>query len=102
AVERGRSGEGPSFIVADTYRFRGHSMSDAMKYRTKEEIERAKHRDPISLYEARLRDKGLVTEQQIEQMQEEIAEQINAAVAQADADPFPGLEERFDDVLADK
>src|SRR5438552_12204076 len=66
AVERGRAGEGPSYLVANTYRFRGHSMSDAMKYRTKEEMERAKNRDPISLYEMRLREKGLISEQQIE------------------------------------
>ena len=92
AVERGRAGEGPSYLVANTYRFRGHSMSDAMKYRTKEEMENAKLRDPISLYEVRLVEKGLLTEAQIEQMQEEISAEINAAVQQADAVPadFPG------------
>jgi pyruvate dehydrogenase E1 component alpha subunit len=102
ALERGRAGEGPTYLSANTYRFRGHSMSDAMKYRTKEEAERAKLRDPISLYEGRLREKGLITDAQIEQMQEEIAEQINAAVAQADADPHPALEDRFEDILVEK
>ena len=102
AVERGRAGEGPSYLVANTYRFRGHSMSDAMKYRSKEEMERARLRDPINLYEVRLREKGLLTEAQIEQMQEEVAEEINAAVAQADADPHPPLEDRFEDILAEK
>ena len=102
AVERGRAGEGPSYLVANTYRFRGHSMSDAMKYRTKDEMEQAKLRDPISLYEVRLREKGLLTEAQIEQMQEEISAEINAAVQQADADPHPPLEDRFEDMLAEK
>ena len=102
AVERGRAGEGPSYLVANTYRFRGHSMSDAMKYRTKDEMEQAKLRDPISLYEVRLREKGLLTEEQIEQMQEEISAEINAAVQQADADPHPPLEDRFEDILAEK
>ena len=102
AVERGRAGEGPSYLVANTYRFRGHSMSDAMKYRPKEEAEKAKLRDPISLYEGRLREKGLITEAQIEAMQEEISEEIGAAVAQADLDPHPALEDRFEDVLAEK
>jgi pyruvate dehydrogenase E1 component alpha subunit len=102
AVERGRAGEGPSYLVANTYRFRGHSMSDAMKYRTKEEAERAKLRDPINLYEGRLREKSLISEAQIEQMQEEVAEEIAAAVAQADADPHPALEDRFEDMLAEK
>src|SRR5258707_13174385 len=60
AVERARAGEGPSYLVANTYRFRGHSMSDAMAYRTKEEMERARQRDPITLYEVRLREKGML------------------------------------------
>jgi pyruvate dehydrogenase E1 component alpha subunit len=100
AVERARRGEGPSYLVANTYRYRGHSMSDAMKYRTKEEIEQAKKRDPISLYEGRLREKGFITDEQFEQMQEEVAEEVNEAVHQADADPHPPLEDRFNDALA--
>jgi pyruvate dehydrogenase E1 component alpha subunit len=101
AVDRARKGDGPSYIVADTYRFRGHSMSDAMKYRTKEEMEKAKLRDPITLYEVRLREKGLLTQEQIDQLQEEVSREVNEAVAQADNDPHPKLEERFDDILAE-
>ena len=101
AVERARSGAGPSYIVADTYRFRGHSMSDAMTYRTKEELERARQRDPISTYEVRLREKGILTEEQIEAMTEEVNNQVAEAVAQADADPHPPLEDRFNDILAE-
>jgi pyruvate dehydrogenase E1 component alpha subunit len=101
AVERGRNGEGPSYIVANTYRFRGHSMSDAMKYRTKEEMDRAKARDPISLYEVRLREKGLITEEQVEQLQDEVGEEVAEAVRQADADPHPPLEARFEDALVE-
>jgi len=102
AAERGRRGEGPTFLVANTYRFRGHSMSDAMKYRSKEEMEQAKQRDPISLYEIRLREKGLLTDEQADAMEEEVAEVVADAVRQADADPHPALEERFDDVLAEQ
>ena len=61
AVDLARKGGGPTFIVADTYRFRGHSMSDAMKYRSKEEAEKAKARDPIYLYEQRLLEKKLIS-----------------------------------------
>src|SRR5688572_6032719 len=50
AIERGRAGQGPSYIVANTFRFRGHSMSDPQKYRTKEDMERARTRDPITIY----------------------------------------------------
>jgi pyruvate dehydrogenase E1 component alpha subunit len=102
AADRGRRGEGPSYIVANTYRFRGHSMSDAMKYRTKEEMEKAKSRDPIALYEVYLREKGLLTDEQAESMEEEVAQVVAEAVQQADADPQPALEERFDDILAEK
>ncbi len=101
AVDRARNGGGPTYIVADTYRFRGHSMSDAMKYRTKEEAEKAKARDPISLYEMRLLEKKLITQDQIEQIQEEVADQVNEAVRQADEDPHPALESRFEDALAE-
>jgi pyruvate dehydrogenase E1 component alpha subunit len=101
AVERARKGEGPSYIVANTFRFRGHSMSDPMKYRTKDEMEKAKSRDPISVYGVRLREKGLITDAQVESMENEVAEIINAALAQADADPHPALEDRFEDILAE-
>lgn len=102
AVERGRSGNGPSYIVADTYRFKGHSMSDAMKYRTKEEFEKAKSRDPITHYEVRLREQGVLNEELIEKMTGEVNEEVEQAIAQADADPNPPLESRFEDVLAEK
>jgi len=101
AVERGRAGEGPTFISANTYRFRGHSMSDAMKYRTKEEAEKAKLRDPITLYEVRLRENGSISDEQIEAMQEEVSDDVSEAVTQADADPHPVLEDRFNDALAE-
>jgi pyruvate dehydrogenase E1 component alpha subunit len=102
AVDLARKGGGPSFICADTYRFRGHSMSDAMKYRTKEEAEKAKNRDPINLYEARLLEKKLISQEQIEQIHDEVAEAVNEAVRQADEDPHPPLEDRFNDALAEK
>jgi pyruvate dehydrogenase E1 component alpha subunit len=101
AVERARKGEGPSYIVADTYRFRGHSMSDPMKYRSKEEAEKAKLRDPIELYKARLLGSKLLTTEQFDAMGEEVSTEVMEALQQADADPHPALEERFDDILAE-
>jgi pyruvate dehydrogenase E1 component alpha subunit len=102
AAERARRGEGPCFISANTYRFRGHSMSDPMKYRSKEEAEKAKLRDPIILYVSRLRDKGLISDPQAEELEASVAEEVNEAFAQADADPHPALEARFEDILAEK
>ena len=101
AMERGRNGEGPTYLVANTYRFRGHSMSDAMKYRTKEEAEKAKLRDPITLYTGRLREQGLITDAQVDEMQESVSGEVAEAFTQADADPHPPLEDRFNDALAE-
>lgn len=101
AVERARAGEGPSYIVANTYRFRGHSMSDAMKYRTKDDLEKARARDPISLYRVRLADAGLINDEQASALEAEVREEVDAGIQQADADPFPALEDRFNDALAE-
>ena len=101
AVDRARAGEGPSYIVADTYRFRGHSMSDAMKYRAKDELEKARSRDPITLYRSRLTEAGILNEEQVESLENEVSEQIEEAIRQADADPHPPVEDRFNDVLAE-
>jgi pyruvate dehydrogenase E1 component alpha subunit len=108
AVERARRGDGPSYIVANTYRFRGHSMSDPMNYRKttegkwRPEVDEAKKRDPIVLYQHRLLEKGITTQDQFEAMDAEINDIVNQAVNQADADPFPPLDDRFNDVLAEK
>jgi pyruvate dehydrogenase E1 component alpha subunit len=102
AAHRARAGEGPSYIVADTFRFRGHSMSDPMKYRSKEEADRARQRDPITLYQDRLQKRGLINDEQIERITQEVADEINQAAAQADADPNPELDDRFSDVLAEQ
>ena len=102
AKERAVRGDGPSYIVADTFRFRGHSMSDPLKYRTKEEADRAKLRDPITLYTDRLKNAGLITDEQVQEIDQATAAEIDQATKQADADPFPDLNDRFNDALAEK
>ena len=101
AGDRARRGEGPTFYSVNTYRFRGHSMSDPLKYRTKEEQEKARLRDPIALYGEKLRGRGLISEEQIEAMEAEVAAEVEQAIAQAEADPNPPLEDRFNDILAE-
>jgi pyruvate dehydrogenase E1 component alpha subunit len=101
AVDRARKGEGPTYLVANTYRFRGHSMSDAMKYRTKEELEKARQRDPILLYERRLRDRGLVDDAWMESTESEVRAIVDDAVKFADASPHPDLSELYTDMLAE-
>ncbi|HET6248851.1 MAG TPA: thiamine pyrophosphate-dependent enzyme [Tepidisphaeraceae bacterium] len=101
AVDRARAGEGPSYIVANTYRFRGHSMSDAMKYRAKEELEKAKSRDPITIYRSRLSEAGVINDLQADAMEAQVNQEVEEAIVQAENDPHPPLEDRFNDVLAE-
>ena len=108
AVDRARNGGGPSYIVADTYRFRGHSMSDPMKYRKTPdgkwlpEVEEARKRDPIVILQNRMIERGLITEDRVEAIEAEIADEVNQAVHQAEVDPYPAIEDRFNDILAEK
>jgi pyruvate dehydrogenase E1 component alpha subunit len=101
AFDRCRAGEGPTFLSINTYRFRGHSMSDPLKYRPKEEAEKWKARDPIITYGEKLKAAKFITDADIEAMQDSVNAEIDAAIQQADADPQPALEERFDDILAE-
>jgi pyruvate dehydrogenase E1 component alpha subunit len=98
AVARARDGEGPTFIEAKTYRFRGHSMSDPAKYRTKEELDRAKERDPIVVYETLLRERGWIDEGQVEELHEKIKAEIEEAIAFAEAAPEPELSALYEDI----
>jgi len=94
AVERARRGQGPSLIEARTYRFRGHSMRDpsAAVYRTKEEVEREKERDPIKLFRDRCSKEGILAEADVKAIDKEINDLVDETVAFADASPEPPLE----------
>ena len=98
AADRARAGEGPTFIEAKTYRFRGHSMSDPMKYRTKEEAEKAKERDPIVLYETTLKERGWIDEAGLEDTHEKIRAEIDEAITAAEAAPVPTPEALYEGV----
>ncbi|MFO0951832.1 MAG: pyruvate dehydrogenase (acetyl-transferring) E1 component subunit alpha [Isosphaeraceae bacterium] len=98
AAHRARSGEGPTFIEAKTYRFRGHSMSDPMKYRTKEEADKAKERDPIVLYETILKERGWIDESALNEMHERVKEEVQEAIDFAESAPNPTPEALFEDI----
>jgi pyruvate dehydrogenase E1 component alpha subunit len=93
AVERARRGEGPTLIESKTYRTRGHSRSDRNRYRTKEEIEGWRRRDPIDLFEAEIEALGLATRAQIDAIRASVEEEIAAGMAFADASPAPSAAE---------
>ena len=84
AVARARKGEGPTFMEVQTYRFRGHSMSDPAKYRTRTELEEHKKLDPITVARTRLSEAG-VSEDALDDIDHEVDQLIDAAVKFADA-----------------
>jgi pyruvate dehydrogenase E1 component alpha subunit len=98
AAEEVRSGGGPRFLELRTYRFRAHSMADPDLYRTKEEIESWKERDPIGLFEARLREGGVLADTDLAALESEIAAELDEAIAFAEAGSFEPIEDLVKDV----
>ncbi|WP_245764007.1 pyruvate dehydrogenase (acetyl-transferring) E1 component subunit alpha [Thermoflexibacter ruber] len=98
AAERARNGEGPTLLEFRTYRYRGHSMSDPAKYRTKEEVEEYKKQDPIEQVRATILAKGFATEEDLEKIDEEIKAEVLDAVDFAEKSPYPDPSEIYTDV----
>ncbi|XVH30563.1 thiamine pyrophosphate-dependent dehydrogenase E1 component subunit alpha [Haloferacaceae archaeon DSL9] len=100
ARERAASGDGPTFIETDTYRFRGHFEGDHQPYRDDGDVERWRERDPIATFERRILDAGSLDEDELQALREEVNDEIQAAVefAQTAADPDPS--EAYDDMYA--
>lgn len=92
-IERARKDGTPSFIEAKCYRFRGHSMSDAGTYRTKEEVQREQQRDPIERLKKIMLEKGVEPEEWFKALDKEIREICKQAADFADASPLPDLSE---------
>jgi pyruvate dehydrogenase E1 component alpha subunit len=98
AVGAIRGGGGPRLLEAHTYRFRAHSMYDPELYRTKEEVERWKQRDPITLFVARLRERHLLDDKDEAAIEASVAAEIDAAVAEAEAGPWEPVADLLRDV----
>lgn len=92
AVERARQGEGPTFIEARTYRWKGHSKSDRQAYRTKEEVREWMNKDPIKFLEKHLREET-VREEELENIKKQVEREIEEAINFALESPEPTLEE---------
>jgi pyruvate dehydrogenase E1 component alpha subunit len=101
AIERARSGAGPSLLEMKTYRFRGHSRSDPAKYRPEGELERWKKRDPISVLGARLANDRVLSAEAQEELTVDVQRAIDAAAQRAADAPFPDLEETASYVYAE-
>ena len=101
AVERARRGEGPTFIEARTYRFRGHSMSDAEPYRTKEEVALKKEEDPIVLVKNRILENKWATEEELEAIEEKSKMFVEECEAFAEESPYPSAEKVYEYVYSE-
>jgi pyruvate dehydrogenase E1 component alpha subunit len=98
AVRLARDERRPTLVEAVTYRFRGHSMADPEEYRTKEQVEEWRQRDPIKVFGERLVSEGVLEEDEREGLDREVTEDVDEAVAFADDSPFPQPESLYDDV----
>jgi pyruvate dehydrogenase E1 component subunit alpha len=93
AVAHVRAGKGPYFLECRTYRFRAHSMFDAELYRGKEEVEAWKQRDPIITFVQRLQEQDLLSDADLEQIERDVAHEVDDAVAFAEAGTWEPLED---------
>ena len=100
AVERARDGQGPSLIVATTYRFEGHNIGDPQPYRSKAEIDEWRRRDSIERLRAQLLEDGVATKAETEAIEEKVRQRIEDAVDFARESPEPDLATLEDDVYA--
>ena len=102
AVEHARAGNGPTFLEIRTYRYKGHSMSDPGKYRTKEEVESYKERDPIQQVLNTIKKKKFATDAEIEAIDKMIKEEIDECVKFAEESPFPSDDALYEDIYTQK
>jgi pyruvate dehydrogenase E1 component alpha subunit len=101
AIARARQGEGPTLVECKTYRFHGHNFGDPQQYRSREEIaEWADRRDPIQRLATYMRAEGILTDAQDQAIQQQVAEDIQAAVRFAEESPYPQPDELYKDVYS--
>jgi pyruvate dehydrogenase E1 component alpha subunit len=98
AAARGRKGEGPTLLNIETYRYKGHSMSDPQKYRTKEEVASYQDQDPIQHVRNILLEQKWMTEEELKAVEKEVKTTVEEAVVFADESPKPEPHELYEDV----
>jgi pyruvate dehydrogenase E1 component alpha subunit len=101
AVHRARGGEGPTFVEAKTYRYRGHYEGDPQVYRPVEELELWKARDPIPAFRQRLLNTGLFDEAALADIEAGVQKQLDEAVSFAETAPMPQPQEALQGVFGD-
>jgi len=99
AVARARRGEGPTIVECKTYRHKGHFEGDPTPYRTKEEVDEWKKKDPISKFKDKLTEMGVLAEKQVDEIDREAREEVDRAVKFAEESPWPDPAETLEDVF---
>ncbi len=100
AVDRARNGDGPTLLEVRTYRFKGHSMSDAQHYRTKEEVAKYQEQDPITIVKNVIESKKYATPKQLEEIDERVKDLVNECVKFGDESEFPKAEDLYKNVYS--
>jgi pyruvate dehydrogenase E1 component alpha subunit len=102
AVKRAREKGGPTLLEIKTYRYKGHSISDPQKYRTKEEVEEYKHKDPINALLKTIYDNKIASSDEISQIDKRVDEAVAESVKFAEESPFPSDDEVLKDIYVDQ
>ncbi|MBA3901408.1 MAG: pyruvate dehydrogenase (acetyl-transferring) E1 component subunit alpha, partial [Bacteroidetes bacterium] len=98
AADRARKGNGPTLLEMETYRYKGHSMSDPAKYRTKEELQQYKAKDPIEQTLKTLKDNKWISEKEIDAIAKRVKDLVDESVKFAEESPYPTEDELYKDV----
>lgn len=98
AVKHARDGNGPSLLEMNTYRYKGHSMSDPAKYRTKEEVEQYKSKDPVEMVLKTIMDNKVAKQEDIDAIIKKVTEEVEDSVKFAEESPYPDPSELYKDV----
>lgn len=101
AVRRAREKGGPTFLEIKTYRYRGHSMSDPAKYRSKEELEEYREKDPINVVLKKIKENNWATDEEIEAIQDKVKQEVEESVKFAEESPWPDDSEVFKDIYVE-
>ena len=97
AAEHIRSGKGPYYLEIETYRYKGHSVSDPAKYRTKEEVQEYKDKDPVKMAEMKILKEKILSEDEVKEIKSNVKDEINEAVKFAEESPLPDPSELYTD-----
>lgn len=101
-IENIRSGEGPYFLEIVTYRYRGHSMGDPERYRQSDEIKKWQENDPIGIYRKHLTEENIATDEELDEVDQQVEVEVEEAVRFAESSPEPEPEALWENIYADE